>query len=414
MNLLLDYAKDQYRRFGVDVEKAIELVQNIPVSIHCWQGDDISGLLQAEHALSGGIQVTGNYPGKASTFEELKQDFLKAIENIPGTKRINLHAIYAVSGGFVDRDELDPEHFEPWIEFALKYNLKIDFNPTFFSHKKVKDNLTLSSPDDEIRSFWIEHGKRSRKIAAYIGKKQGSPCLCNIWIPDGMKDIPADRLGPRKRLKDSLDQIYSVKYSDSTIIDSVESKVFGIGLESYTVGSSEFYMNYAAQNNVNALLDNGHYHPTENVADKISSLLLFNEYIALHVTRPVRWDSDHVVLFDDTLKEIAKEIIGSNHSERFLIGLDFFDATINRVAAWVIGSRNLQKALLYAALYPYELLKTYQDDGDFTSLLVIQEELKTLPFNVIWENYCERNNVPKDGKWLSDIRRYEKEVLLKR
>ncbi|MBN2300433.1 MAG: L-rhamnose isomerase [Acholeplasmataceae bacterium] len=406
-------ALKKYEHYEIDVEKAINLVKDIPVSIHCWQGDDISGLLSHE-ALTGGIQVTGNYPGKASTFEELKQDFLKAIENIPGTKRINLHAIYAVSDTFVDRNEIEPKHFDPWIDFALENNIKIDFNPTFFSHEKVIDNFTLSSPIENVREFWIEHGKRSRKIAAYIGKRQKSPCLCNIWIPDGMKDIPGDRLSPRKRLKDSLDQIYSDKYDENFIIDSVESKVFGIGLESYTVGSSEFYINYAAHHGINALLDSGHYHPTENVADKISSLLLFNKFIALHITRPVRWDSDHVVSFNDDVREIAREIIASNQIDKFLIGLDFFDATINRVAAWITGSRNVQKALLHAALYPHKTMKKFQDEADFTSLLVLNEEIKTLPFGTVWDKYCEINSVPKDGEWLEEIKHYERDVQLKR
>jgi L-rhamnose isomerase len=406
-------ALKKYEQYGIDVDQAIQLVKNIPISIHCWQGDDVNGLLSSE-ALTGGIQVTGNFPGKARTFEELKQDFLKAIENIPGTKRINLHAIYAVSDHFVDRDEITPQHFDPWIDFALENHIKIDFNPTFFSHEKVVDNFTLSSPIQSIRDFWIEHGKRSREIACYIGMRQQSPCLCNIWIPDGMKDTPSDRLSPRKRLKDSLDEIYAVKYDEQCIIDSLESKVFGIGLESYTVGSSEFYMNYAAHQGVNALLDSGHFHPTESVADKISSLFLFNKFIALHLTRPVRWDSDHVVSLNDDVKEIAKEIIATHQTEKFLIGLDFFDATINRVAAWITGTRNVQKALLLAALYPYQTMQKYQNDADFTSLLVLNEEMKTLPFGAIWDRYCEINKVSKDGEWLHSIKQYEKDILLKR
>lgn len=406
-------AKEIYSKFDIDADEAIQIVKQIPISIHCWQGDDVTGF-ENNSALSGGIQATGNYPGKATTFEELKADFLEALKYIPGMKRINLHAMYAVTSGMIDRNELKPEHFDPWLEFAQENNLKIDFNPTFFAHPKAKDNLTLSSPDNETRNFWIEHGKVCRDIAAYIGEKQGSPCLFNIWVPDGMKDIPADRFGPRKRLEDSLDRILTIEYNKEFIIDAVESKVFGIGLESYTVGSAEFYMNYAQKKGICCLLDNGHYHPTENVADKISSMLIFNKFVALHVTRPVRWDSDHVVRLDDTIQEIANEIIASKQHERFLIGLDFFDASINRIAAWIIGTRNFQKALLKAALYPHEMLMELQNNGDFTKLLVIQEEIKTLPFHDIWVEYCLRQNIPSDFSWYDDVLKYESEALKKR
>lgn len=404
-----------YEKYGINIQDSIDLVKSIPVSLHVWQGDDVQGLIKDKKTeLTGGIQVTGNYPGKANNFLQLKSDLDMAICNIPGVKRINLHAIYAVSDTFIDRDEISKEHFKPWLQFAQEKDLKLDFNPTFFSHDKVVNNLTLSSPNKEVRDFWIEHGRRAREISAYIGKTQGDACLCNIWIPDGMKDVPADRYSPRRRLKESLDAIYEIKYSNNYIIDSLESKVFGIGLESYTVGSSEFYLNYAKENGINALIDNGHFHPTENVADKLSSLLLFNEFIALHITRSVRWDSDHVILLDDTLKEITKEILSSNNVDRFRIGLDFFDATVNRVVAWIIGARNVQKALLLGALYPHEVLRELQDQGDFTKLMVIQEEIKTLPFKEVWDEYCLQNNVPFDGEWLDEILKYESHVLKER
>lgn len=411
---MFDDVIKQYLKFGIDVHKAINTVKEIPISIHCWQGDDIKGFESHQSSLSGGIQVTGNYPGKARNFNELKKDILEAIKYIPGKKRLNLHAIYAVTKTLTERDELKPEHFDEWIEFALSNNLKLDFNPTFFSHPMVKNNLTLSSPDQEVRQFWIRHGKACRKIAAYIGKKQQSPCLFNVWIPDGMKDIPADRLGPRMRLKESLDEIFSDHYDDSVIIDAVESKVFGIGLESYTVGSHEFYMNYAKEKNIQCLLDSGHFHPTENVADKVSSLITFNKYIAFHVTRAVRWDSDHVILFDDVTKDIAREIIATGRPDRFLIGLDYFDASINRVAAWVIGTRNFQKALLYAALMPFERMKELQNKANYTELLVLQEEMKTLPFSSVWEAYCQQQNVISDFTWYDEVKSYEKNELLKR
>lgn len=407
-------AKQVYQSYGIDTEQAINALKKIPISIHCWQGDDVKGFESDEQALTGGIQATGNYPGRARNFDELKQDLEKAFGHIPGSKRLNLHAIYAVTDQKIDRNEISTKHFDPWLAFAEKNHIKLDYNPTFFSSPMVKNNLTLSSPDEEIRAYWVKHGVESRKIAAYIGEKQQSPCLFNVWIPDGMKDTPADRIGPRLRLKDSLDQIFSQKYSDQVIIDAVESKVFGIGLESYTVGSQEFYMNYAQQKGVCCLIDNGHYHPTENVADKLSSMLIFNKYVALHVTRPVRWDSDHVVLFDDVTKDIAREIIQSRQPERFLIGLDYFDASINRIAAWVLGTRNFQKSLLQALLMPHAHLEKLQNDGEFTELLVLNEELKTLPFSAIWEEYCKRERVAFDMSWFDDIKRYENEVLSNR
>lgn len=408
-----EYAKELYANLGVNTEDALRQLSRVKISMHCWQGDDVGGF-ENSGSLSGGIAATGNYPGKARNFEELTSDIDMAMKMIPGTHKVNLHAIYAVTDHPVERDALQPEHFAAWVDFAKDRGLGLDFNPTLFSHPKAANSLTLSNPDESIRHFWVEHCKRCREITEYFGKELGQLSLDNIWIPDGYKDIPADRLGPRQRLKDSLDEIFSEKLDPRYICDSVESKVFGIGLESYTVGSHEFYMNYAAKNGVLCLLDNGHYHPTEAVSDKIPSMLLFSDKLALHVTRPVRWDSDHVVIFDDELKEIAKEIVRCSALDRVLIGLDYFDASINRVAAWVVGMRNMQKALLYALLTPHAALKKLQDSGDYTSLLAMQEELKTYPFADVWDHFCEMNNVPVRQNWLSDIRRYETDVLSKR
>ena len=408
-----EYAKELYANLGVNTEDALRQLSRVKISMHCWQGDDVGGF-ENSGSLSGGIAATGNYPGKARNFEELTSDIDMAMKMIPGTHKVNLHAIYAVTDHPVERDALQPEHFAAWVDFAKDRGLGLDFNPTLFSHPKAANSLTLSNPDESIRHFWVEHCKRCREITEYFGKELGQLSLDNIWIPDGYKDIPADRLGPRQRLKDYLDEIFSEKLDPRYICDSVESKVFGIGLESYTVGSHEFYMNYAAKNGVLCLLDNGHYHPTEVVSDKIPSMLLFSDKLALHVTRPVRWDSDHVVIFDDELKEIAKEIVRCNALDRVLIGLDYFDASINRVAAWVVGMRNMQKALLYALLTPHAALKKLQDSGDYTSLLAMQEELKTYPFADVWDHFCEMNNVPVRQNWLSDIRRYETDVLSKR
>ena len=407
-------AKLKYSKQGIDVEKAIEKLKNIPISIHCWQGDDVTGFENADGTLTGGIQTTGNYPGKARTPDELMADFEKAISLIPGKKRINLHASYAIfDGEKVDRDELKPEHFKKWVDFAKKNDIGVDFNPTFFSHDKADDSLTLSSPDEEKREFWIKHGIASRRIAAYFAKELGTHCLNNVWIPDGYKEIPADRLGPRMRLKNSLDRIFEEKLDG--VVDCIESKVFGIGLEAYTVGSNEFCLSYAASNkDVYYLLDNGHFHPTEVVSDKIPSLLTFFDKIPLHVTRAIRWDSDHVVIFEDEIKEIAKEIIRNNAEDKILIGLDFFDASINRVAAWVIGTRNMQKALLYAMLLPNSKMKALQDAGDFTEKLMLEEEMKTYPFGDVWEEYCRQSGVPADESWYAEVKQYEKDVLLKR
>jgi len=406
MNRFEDAARI-YAQAGVDVEKALERLSKIPVSMHCWQGDDVKGFL-SDGELSGGIQTTGNYPYRARNFEELTADMDFAFALIPGKKRINLHAIYAVTKEKKDVDELTVEDFRPWIDWAKKRDIGIDFNPTLFSHPMVKNGLTLSSPDENVRKFWIKHVKACRKIAAEIGKEQGSPCLNNLWIPDGLKDVPGNRLAPRMRLKASLDEIYSVKYPKEYIVDSVESKVFGIGVESYTVGSSEFYMNYAALNGLCCLLDNGHYHPTEVVSDKIPSMLAFFDKVALHVTRGVRWDSDHVVVLEDELKEIAKEIIRNNADQRVLIGLDYFDASINRVAAWVIGMRNMQKALLWALLLPNEEMAKLQDEARFTELMYLNEKMKTYPFGDVWEEYLKRNNVKSE--FFGEIENYEKEL----
>ena len=406
-------AKEAYAKIGVDTEKAIETLKKVPISIHCWQGDDVVGFDQ-DGPLTGGIQTTGNYPGRARTPEELMADFDKVLSLLPGQNKINLHACYAIfeDGERVDRDKIEPKHFKKWVEFAKERNLGIDFNPTFFSHKMVKDNLTLSSPDEEVRKFWVEHGKRCIEISEYFAKELNQPCVMNIWIPDGYKDIPADRLTPRKNFKKSLDEILSIPYNKDKVLVTLESKVFGIGMESYTVGSSEFCLSYSAQKNIMPLMDNGHYHPTEVVSDKVSSLLLFNDKIALHITRPVRWDSDHVVLFDDETKEIAKEIVYHNALDRVMIATDYFDASINRLSAWVTGVRSVQKALLFALLSPNDELKQLQANNNFTKLMVMQEELKTMPFGVVWSEYLSREGIKED--YLTEILKYEKEVLVNR
>lgn len=408
-------AQKRYAEWGISTDNALAVLAGIPISIHCWQGDDVGGFEDDGAELSGGIQATGNYPGKARNFEELTADLDRALSLIPGKKRINLHASYAVfENNAVSRDKLEPKHFAKWVEYAKSRNVGLDFNPTCFSHPMVKDGLTLSHPDETVRKFWIDHCIACRKIAAYFAKELQTHSVCNVWIPDGYKDIPADRLAPRLRLKDSLDQVFAGG-SLPGVVDCVESKVFGIGVEAYTVGSNEFYMSYAATHpGVYNLLDNGHYHPTEVVSDKIPSLLAFFDKIPLHVTRSIRWDSDHVVLLEDELKEIAKEIVRNDATDKVLIGLDFFDASINRVAAWVVGTRNMQKALLSALLQPIEQLKALQDAHNGTALMVLQEELKTMPFGAVWEQYCESQNVPATKAWFDDVMQYEKDVLLQR
>ena len=397
----------------MDTEAAMEQLRNIPISMHCWQGDDVMGFEGAQ-ALSGGIQATGNYPGRARDPRELMSDIKKALSLIPGKHRLNLHASYAIfeEGEKVDRDQLEPKHFAKWVEFAKEMGLGLDFNPTMFSHPKA-ENATLSSEDPKIRKFWIDHCRACIRIGQYFAEELGTPCSLNIWIPDGFKDIPADRTSPRARLKDSLDRILDMDYRKEKVLVAVESKVFGIGMESCTVGSHEFYMNYAASRGIMCLLDSGHFHPTEVISDKISSMLLFSPQVALHVSRPVRWDSDHVVLFDDETREIAKEIV-RNDPKRVLLALDFFDASINRIAAWVVGMRNMQKALLYALLMPGKSLAALQEERRFTELMMLQEELKTYPFGDVWDHFCEENQVPVKEQWFEDVKAYEQEVLSRR
>ncbi len=404
-------AKKMYAAIGIDTDAVLDTIKNVPVSIHCWQGDDVIGF-ESGQALSGGIQTTGNYPGKATGPEQLMADIDKAFSLMPGKKKLNIHANYAIMDEFVDRDKLEPKHFAKWVEFAKERGMGLDFNPTYFSHPMVKNNLTLSSPDDEVRAFWIEHGKRCLKIAEYFAEETGVPCVMNIWIPDGYKDIPADRMGPRARFKDSLDQILSTPYDKSKVFVTLESKVFGIGMESYTVGSAEFTLSYSAKNNLTPLMDNGHYHPTGVVSDKIGALLLFSDKLALHVTRGVRWDSDHVVLFDDETKEIMKEIVAHDALDRVFIATDYFDASINRISAWITGVRSVQKALLNALLQPHAEMKALQDAHNTTKLMVMQEDLKTMPFGDVWAEYLRRENVEAD--YITPVVAYEKDVLAAR
>ena len=412
-------AKAAYAALGVDVDAAMTRLQSVPVSLHCWQGDDVRGFdTDPGKPLTGGIQTTGNYPGRARTPEELMADIDEVLKLCPGTKKINLHASYAIfeDGDWADRDKLEPRHFARWVEFCKARGLGADFNPTFFSHPKC-DPLTLSSPNEDTRRFWVEHGKACIRISQYLAEELGQPCTMNIWTGDGFKDIPADRMGPRQRYKASIDEILSEPYDFNKVKPCVESKVFGIGVEAYTVGSAEFSLTYAAMNKEKCipLMDNGHYHPTEVVSDKIPALLAFFPEIALHITRPIRWDSDHVVRLDDETQEICKEIVrcGSLNG-RVNIALDYFDASINRIAAWTVGFRSVQKALLQALLTPNAAFKTMQDEGRFTELLVAQEESKTLPFGEIWAEYCRRAGVPEDGQWLAQVQAYERDVLSKR
>ena len=411
-------AKEAYAAWGVDAEAAMETLKNVPISLHCWQGDDVRGFdTDPSKPLTGGIQTTGNYPGRSRTPEELMADIDQVLRLIPGKPKLNLHASYAIfndeNGGWVDRDKLEPKHFKPWVDFCKARGLGCDFNPTFFSHPKC-DPLTLASPNEETRRFWIDHGKACIRISQYLAEELGQPCVMNIWTGDGFKDIPADRMGPRVRYRQSIDEILSEPFDFSKVKPCVESKVFGIGVEAYTVGSAEFALSYAAMNKDKCipLLDNGHYHPTEVVSDKIPALLAFFPEIALHVTRPIRWDSDHVVLFDDETREIAREIIRCGGLDgRVHIALDYFDASINRISAWVTGYRNAEKALLFALLQPVEDWKTLQDAGRFTELMVRQEESKTLPFGEIWAEYCRRCGKPEDGVWFPMVQKYETEIL---
>ena len=410
-------AKAQYATLGVDTEEAIAKLKAVPVSLHCWQGDDVRGFdTDPGKPLTGGIQTTGNYPGRARTPEELMDDIDMALKLCPGTKKLNLHASYAVfeEGDWADRDALEPKHFQKWVDYCKERGLGCDFNPTFFSHPKA-GGLTLSSPDPEIRKFWIGHGKACIRISTYLAQELGQPCVMNIWTGDGFKDIPADRMGPRVRYREAIDEILSEPYDFNKVKPCIESKVFGIGVEAYTVGSAEFALSYAAMNKGKCipLMDNGHYHPTEVVSDKIPALLAFFPEIALHITRPVRWDSDHVVLLDDETKEIAREIVRCGGLDgRVKLALDYFDASINRISAWAVGYRNVQKALLMALCAPN--LSYMQDEGNWTELMVCQEELKIMPFGEIWREYCRRCGVPEDGQWFAHVRKYEADVLSKR
>ena len=409
-------AKEKYKTLGVDTDKTIDILKKIPVSLHCWQLDDVTGF-DHDGPLTGGIQTTGNYKGKATNPDELFEDFEKVLSITPGMKKINVHACYAIfeDGEFADRDKLEPKHFKKWVDFAKKHNIGLDFNPTFFSHEKVKDGLTLSSPDEQTRAFWIEHGKACIRISQYFAEQTGVPCVMNIWTGDGYKDIPADRLGPRMRYKDSIEQILSEKYDKNMVKPCVESKVFGIGVESYTVGSGEFALSFAATHDgCMPLMDNGHYHPTEVVSDKIPAMLCFYPEIALHITRPVRWDSDHVVLFDDETREMAKEIVRCDGLSRVHMALDYFDASINRVSALATGFRSWQKALLYALVSPNKMLKDLQDTNQLSKLMVMQEAVKTLPFGDIWEEYLRQSNIVSDLDFFDVIQDYEDNVLSKR
>ena len=410
-----EMARERYDGLGVTLDRALKRLARVTISLHCWQGDDVGGFENAGSQLGGGLAVTGNYPGKARTPAELRADFEKAISLIPGQHRFNLHASYAeMSGQRVDRDALTADQFKNWIGWAKAHKLGLDFNQTYFAHPKAVDGMTLAHRDQGIRQFWIEHGMRCREIGAAFGKALGKTCLTNLWIPDGMKDLPADRKAPRERLLASLDAIFAEKIDPQLNVDAIEGKLFGIGSESYVVGSHEFYLGYAVSRKKLLTIDTGHYHPTESPADKISSVLMYLEEIALHVSRGVRWDSDHVVTLSDELQTLAQELVWGNYLDRTRIGLDYFDASINRVAAWVIGVRNLLKALLMAMVAPIDRLRRAENDGDFTTRLALQEEMKTLPFGAVWDYYCEKAGVPAGEAWLAEVKQYEKEVLSQR
>ena len=404
-------ARERYAVLGSNTEQAMEELAKIRISVNCWQGDDVKGFLFRDRDLSGGIQATGNYPGAARTPQELRQDMEKAFSLIPGKHKVNLHSTYADTDEKIDLDAIEPRHYESWVQWAKEQGFGLDFNPTCFSHEKAESGYTLSSADESIRSFWVEHCRRSRRVGEYFGKELGQKCVTNIWVPDGSKDVPVDRYSPRLRLKQSLDEIFAERIDPAANLDAVESKLFGIGSESYVVGSHEFYMGYAMKNGVAVCLDAGHFHPTEVISNKISSLLLFSNEMLLHVSRPVRWDSDHVVILDDELQEIAFEVVRNGLLPRVHIGLDFFDASINRVAAWVIGTRNMQKALLRALLEPTAQMKQLELDGDYTARLAYLEELKTMPWQAVWEEFCRRQNVPGGLGWLDEVRAYEKSIL---
>lgn len=404
-------AKAHYAEIGVDTEAALKKLQDLKISMHCWQGDDVKGFLNPDGELTGGIMSTGNYPGAAHTPDQLRQDVEKAFSLIPGSHKLNLHAIYLDTDEPVDLDEIEPKHFAKWASWANEQGVGLDFNPTFFSHPMMKDGMTLAHPDKEVRDFWIEHGKRSRKVAEYLGKKTGQTCINNFWMPDGMKDNPIDRYTPRKRMMESLDEIFTENLNEEYTQEAVESKLFGLGVEAYTVGSHEFYMGYGLTRNKLICLDAGHFHPTEVISNKLSSLVLFSKGIMLHVSRPVRWDSDNVVIMDDELQEIGKELVRNDLLGKTNIGLDFFDATINRIAAWVVGTRNTQKALLKAMLEPTEDLKAIELDFDYTKRIVLTEELKDFPYADVWNYFCALNNVPVGMDWYEEVKNYEKDVL---
>ena len=409
-----ELAKQRYADIGVNVDQAMARLDSVPVSMHCWQGDDVRGFENPQGALTGGIQATGNYPGKARNATELRADLEKALSLIPGPKRLNLHAIYLESDTPVERDAIEPKHFANWVEWAKQQKLGLDFNPSCFSHPLSADGFTLSHADKAIRQFWIDHCKASRRVSAWFGEQLGTPSVMNIWVPDGMKDLTVDRLGPRQRLLSALDEVIAEKLNPQHHIDAVESKLFGIGAESYTVGSNEFFMGYASSRQTALTLDAGHFHPTEVISDKISTAMLYVPRLLLHVSRPVRWDSDHVVLLDDETQAIASEIVRHQLFDKVHIGLDFFDASINRIAAWVIGTRNTKKALLRALLEPTERLRQAEASGDYTTRLALLEEQKSLPWQAVWEAWCLRHDVPADASWLGDVRHYEQQILNQR
>jgi len=407
-------ARERYAEVGVNTERAMRRLGKVAISLHCWQGDDVGGFENAEGLSGGGIMATGAYPGKARTPDELRADIEKALSLIPGKHRLNLHAMYAETRGKVDRNELEPRHFRGWVQWAKANRLGMDFNGTYFSHPKAADGFTLSSANERVRRFWVEHGIACRRIGAYMGKQLGTPCVTNTWIPDGYKDIPADRKGPRERLRQSLDEILAERMNRNHLLDAVEGKLFGLGSESYVVGSHEFYLGYAVANGTLLCLDTGHFHPTETVSDKISAVMTFVDEILLHVSRGVRWDSDHVVILSDELEALAQELVRGDYLDRTHIGLDFFDASINRIAAWVIGTRCMLEALLMALLEPADKLRRMEAKGDFTSRLATLEEMKTLPFGAVWDYYCTKSNVPAGDAWLGEVKAYEENVLSKR
>ena len=409
-----DLAKERYAALGVDTDAALEKLKTIAISLHCWQGDDVGGFEDPERGLSGGIMATGNYPGKARSVEELRRDLDKAYSLIPGTHRLNLHAIYPDTSDKIERNKIEPRHFAGWVDWAKANNHGIDFNPTCFSHPMADDGFTLAHHDDGVRQFWIEHCIASREVGAYFGRELGTPAVTNVWIPDAYKDTPANRLAPRERLLASLDAVFAAEIDPAHNLDAVESKLFGIGAESYTVGSHEFYMGYAISRDVLLCLDAGHYHPTETIADKISASMLYLDEMLLHVSRGVRWDSDHVVTLNDDLRAITEEIVRGNYTERIHIGLDFFDASINRIAAWAAGTRNTLKGLLLALLEPREMLNAYENDGNYTARLLLLEELKSMPFGTVWDHYCEVQGVPVGMALLDEITAYEKSELAQR